>query len=325
MTPQNILIITDGKAGDEGPSRALGDALKGALHVVTVRPRLPWVGLMPWGPPDPFDWKRLDLIGLVRAHEIDLVIATGRRAVPYVRSLKARLPGLFCVFLKDPRVSPTLADVIWVPSHDRLRGPNVVTTVTGPHRFRPRALQARRAEIAASYSHFKPLKVAVLVGGDSRHMRFTPSCQRRFRAKLQGLVDKDHSLLITTSRRTPTALTTQLAEQFGASAPHLLWQGEGPNPLFDFLALADAVVVTADSANMMGEAAATGKPILVFRPAGSSKKLDQQYQSLADLGAVHAWTDKNADNLLGSSYEPIDAMPQIVDFISQASMLKQVR
>ena len=40
------------------------------------------------------------------------------------------------------------------------------------------------------------------------------------------------------------------------------------------LALADAVVVTADSFNMVGEAAATGRPILVFEPTGGHPKLD---------------------------------------------------
>ena len=34
------------------------------------------------------------------------------------------------------------------------------------------------------------------------------------------------------------------------------------------LALADFVVATADSFNMIGEAAATGRPILVFEPSG---------------------------------------------------------
>ena len=52
-----------------------------------------------------------------------------------------------------------------------------------------------------------------------------------------------------------------------------LWDGTGENPYVPMLALADAVVVTADSVNMVGEAAATGAPILVFEPSGGHPKL----------------------------------------------------
>ena len=47
-----------------------------------------------------------------------------------------------------------------------------------------------------------------------------------------------------------------------------MWDGRGENPYLALLALADAIVVTADSYNMVGEAAATGAPILVFEPSG---------------------------------------------------------
>lgn len=318
MTPRRILILTDGKAGDEGPCLALAGALGGTVHPVQLAPRVPWVTLMPWGPPDPRDWRQLDLTARATARGIDMVVATGRRAVPYLRRLKAELPSLFTVFLKDPRVPANIADVIWVPAHDALRGPHVVTTVTGPHRFRPEALKAQRAGIEKDYAHLNASKVAVLVGGNSRHMRFTPRCQDRLIAALRCLAGDKHSLLITTSRRTPTDLVCKLEEDFAGARDHILWSGSGRNPLFDFLALADGVVVSADSANMMGEATATGKPVMVFRPKGASKKLDQQYQSLAQLGAVHEFTGR----LAGSCYEPIDAMPQIVDFICQAYMVK---
>src|SRR3546814_15562002 len=38
-----------------------------------------------------------------------------------------------------------------------------------------------------------------------------------------------------------------------------IWAGEGENPYFAYLGLADAILVTADSVNMVYEAASTGR------------------------------------------------------------------
>ena len=66
------------------------------------------------------------------------------------------------------------------------------------------------------------------------------------------------------------------------------------------LALADAIVVTADSSNMVGEAAATGAPILVFEPSGGHPKLDAFLAGLKAHGVVHAF----AGRLEGSPTSP---------------------
>ena len=48
-----------------------------------------------------------------------------------------------------------------------------------------------------------------------------------------------------------------------------------------FLAHADAFVVTADSVNMAGEAAATGKPIYIFEPSGGGSQVHPLPRGLA--------------------------------------------
>ena len=66
----------------------------------------------------------------------DLVIASGRRAAPYVKAIKQASGGrTFTVILKDPRTGGSAADFLWVPAHDRLRGDNVLATLTSPHRI----------------------------------------------------------------------------------------------------------------------------------------------------------------------------------------------
>ena len=65
------------------------------------------------------------------------------------------------------------------------------------------------------------------------------------------------------------------------------WDGSGENPYVALLAHADAIVTTADSTNMIGEATATGAPILVFEPHGGHGKLAKFLEALKRQGMVH--------------------------------------
>lgn len=309
--PKSALVLTDGKAGDEKPARALAEGLGCAVSAVRIQPRSFYAMAAPYGPPDPRDWQRLGLGSIVSEQSIDIVIATGRRAVPYLRRLRRAHQGLFTVFLKDPRTGTGSADVIWVPAHDRLRGSNVIVTIAGPHGFRPEALAKLRANPPAQLAELSAPRVAVLIGGDSRKMRFTETVIEELQLRLDRLAATPASLMITTSRRTPQRLVAALEQKFAAAGEHILWTGGNDNPLPAFLANADAIVVTADSANMLGEAAITGKPLLVFHPEGHSAKLAKLVAALEQQGAVFPFDGR----LRSGTYDPVDDLPLIVDFI----------
>ena len=110
----------------------------------------PFVWLMPRGPIDPRDGPERPN-SPIRPPFPDIVIASGRRAVPYLRAVKKASNGLsFTVFLKDPRTGTGAADLIWVAEHDRLRGANVLVTTTSPHRLAPERLAQARANPPAA-------------------------------------------------------------------------------------------------------------------------------------------------------------------------------
>jgi len=73
------------------------------------------------------------------------------------------------------------------------------------------------------------------------------------------------------------------------------------------LSLADSIVATADSFNMIGEAAASGKPILVFEPSGGHPKLDVYMERLRAHGIVHPFEGR----LVGQAYEPLNSTLKI--------------
>ena len=92
-----------------------------------------------------------------------------------------------------------------------------------------------------------------------------------------------------------------------ATGRGFFWDGAGDNPYVPMLALADAVVVTADSANMAGEAAATGAPVLLFEPSGGHPKLKALIEGLNRHGAVKPFNGR----LEAWPYEPLDSTPTI--------------
>ncbi|MGL4437780.1 MAG: mitochondrial fission ELM1 family protein [Bosea sp. (in: a-proteobacteria)] len=301
-------IITDGKAGDLAQCIGVAEVMGLEPSQRVVKPRPPFTWAMPRGPIDPREGPGKTGSPIAPPYP-DVLIASGRRAVPYVRAVK-RLSGghTFTIFLKDPRTGEKAADFIWVPAHDRLRGPNVMTTLVSPHKVSAAALEAARQHPPAAIASLKGTRVAVLVGGDSRHHRFKPEDITRFVQHLNQLASNGVSLMGSRSRRTPEALATMIGETF-TRAGGWWWDGQGPNPYIALLANADAIVVTADSVNMIGEAAATGKPVLVFEPSGGHGKIGKFLNGLADHGVVHRFDG----NVAGQPYEPLDSTRAIAD------------
>ena len=85
----------------------------------------------------------------------ELVLGAGRQTVPFIRALKrAGRDRTFTMIFQSPRAVASSAHLIWVPSHDRLRGPNVITTLTPPHRFTAKVLADLRARVPVQIALF---------------------------------------------------------------------------------------------------------------------------------------------------------------------------
>lgn len=314
LAPTRAVVLTDGKIGDEMPCIGVADALGLDAEIRRVAPRALFAFLAPHGPVDPRERPGRPN-GPLPAQLPDLVIAAGRRAAPYLPAVaRASFGRTFTVFLKDPRTGAGVADVVWVAEHDKLRGGNVVATLTTPHRVTPARLAAARERPDPRLAPVPSPRVTVLVGGDSRRHRFTPQDQERFVAQLASLAREDGARpMITASRRTPPALRSALAA-LAAQTGGFYWDGMGENPYVALMALADAIVVTADSANMLGEAAAAGVPVLVFQPGGGHSKLDTLVEGLAARGIARPFRGR----LEVGRTEPLDATPVVAEAVARA-------
>ena len=207
-------------------------------------------------------------------------------------------------------------DLIWVPEHDRHRGANVIDDADLAASVLARAGSPRRAPrpIRASPRCRTP-RCAIVLGGPSGAQHFTAAdLVAHDRGGARDRRARALRVMATPSRRTPPELLAAVREGLG-DAPGFVWDGRGENPYLAMLALADALLVTGDSANMVGEATATGAPVHVFEPsrrriaASSAGAID----ALERLGAVQAF--RRADRAF--AYAPIDSSGEIAAEIAR--------
>ncbi|HAJ19421.1 MAG TPA: hypothetical protein DCL95_05060, partial [Rhodospirillaceae bacterium] len=103
-------------------------------------------------------------------------------------------------------------------------------------------------------SHLPTPRIAVLIGGSSSAYRLDAATGTRIAQELASLAHSTGAgLMVTTSRRAdPTAAAAIRAAL--EDAPAEIWSGDGENPYFAYLGLADRIIVTGDSVNMVSEA-----------------------------------------------------------------------
>ncbi|MGA2792942.1 MAG: mitochondrial fission ELM1 family protein [Roseiarcus sp.] len=308
-----VLVLSSGKAGHEANARGVAEALGAPYAVRVVAPRALFARLSPYGPLDPKD--RPGRAGSIFARPFPhIVIACGRVTVPYIRAIK-RAAGehVFTVFLQDPRHSRARMDLIWAPDHDGLAGGNVMSTLTSPHPFSAARLAAARAAPDPRIVALPAPRAAVILGGPSGAHDFAPRDVARLVAAAAAIAGAGYSVMATPSRRTPPELAAAVRSGLGG-APAFVWDGAGANPYAQILAHADAILVTGDSVNMVGEATATGAPVHVFEPSGGSGgKIARYIDALERLGAVRRFGGR----IERFSYEPIDSSRTIAREIAR--------
>jgi len=304
----NLRILSDGRVGHESQTLGVAAALGAIPDFRRLAPRHFYDLLAPFGPADPREAAAL------APPWPDIALAAGRRTVPALRRLK-RLSGgrIFTVYFNKPATGSATADLVVAPRHDGFMGENVITPTTPANRLTPAILAAARAAPDPRVAALPVRRVALLIGGDSRHFQFSAADAARLAAAVRQIFAEGASIMATFSRRTPAFVADQLAAALD-EGPGFLWNGAGSNPHVSMLACADALLVTADSVNMASEAAATGAPVHVFWPSGGHRRMTAFHTALAETGASRTWRGALED----WSYPPVNATPAIAADILQA-------
>lgn len=211
----------------------------------------------------------------------DLLVTCGRRCLPVARWIKKQAGGRTRIIHVMRPVSLEDIDLLVLPHHDRkLTGEEVeVIRVTGaPHRVNAARMAQARAHFQERFAHLPTPRVAVLVGGPARHVRYRRDWARDMGMRAVALAQSmGGSLMVTTSRRTGSQSAAELEATLKLA--HVTWKNgdADENPYLGMLALADAIVAGADSVSMLSEACATGKPVHVY---GSDKLVGPKLKML---------------------------------------------
>lgn len=279
-------VISDGAAGNQRQAMAMADGLGLAPRVINLRLHHPWDWLAP----------RLRIAArqamedrnglLIAAPWPDIAIGCGRRAALLTRCLRQWSGGrCFTVQILDPRIAAAQFDAVVAPQHDRLCDPNVIETIGALNPIDETWLEQGRIRFA-SLGELPAPRTAVLIGASNASVTLDDVW---FEALLDA-VTRQHELaggsfLVSTSRRTPRQRVEDLRKAF-SRWPGVFWGGsqDGENPYAGMLALADRIIVSADSVNMVSEACASGKPVHAFAIEPVRGKLAAFHEALREGG-----------------------------------------
>lgn len=202
----------------------------------------------------------------------DIIIGAGSRTRATVAWFKRHYPGICSVMLMDPRQDLGAYDVVAIPQHDNPdTSSNIIATCGAPNRVSSDKLTEARDLWQPRLAHLPRPYLTVLIGGTCRHWSWRSQTVISDFTNAIATIAQAHgmSLLISASRRTSLDLTTALKQQLDdTDLPHHFYcphrDATADNPFFGYLALADAIVVTADSVSMISEACTTDKPVYVW-------------------------------------------------------------
>ncbi len=222
----------------------------------------------------------------------ELVIGCGGAGARVAAAL--RRPGVAVVAVQHPRMALDKFDLVLAARHDGISGANVIVTRNALHRVTPARLAAEAEIWRPVFAGLKRPLVAVLLGGSNGRYRFDEEIAEQLAEQLAQMMELDGvGLVITPSRRTDPEVVEILRE---ALVPRgaWIWDGEGRNPYFGMLGLADAIVVTADSVSMVSEAVATPVPVMLVRLKGKSKRIGAFMDAMVVDGRVRDFAGRLA-------------------------------
>ena len=211
-----------------------------------------------------------------------LVIGAGRRTAPAARWIGRRC-GCRCVQLMWPG-SATGLDLVIVPAHDGTAGrPKVAVVTAAPHRLTPERLADAAVRLRPRLADLPRPRLGCLVGGSRPGASFGPAQAQALAETASRLaLAAGGSVLMLTSRRTGAEAEGVLSA--GLAAPHRFhaFTGDDADLHAGIIGTADALLATADSASLLSEACAAGRPVRLFRaPGWRLGKLERLHATLA--------------------------------------------
>ena len=261
-----VWVLAGDKPGDNAQLLSLASALGWPFEVKQLRFGAPRSLLAALAGRERFPLDRAASSPLA-APWPDLVLGCGRRSVDVAHAIRRQAgPSTRLVWLGRPRVDLDRFDlVVTTPQYRLPEHRNVLHLALPLHRADHDAWARAAAEWEERFAALPRPLIAMLVGGSAVPFVFDVPTARRLAEQANALARAEGgSLLVSTSRRTLPEAARALSDALTVRAHVHHWApGGGPNPYLAYLALADAFIVTGDSASMLTQACSTGKRVWI--------------------------------------------------------------
>lgn len=294
----HIWVFSDSIKGHEVQSVALANKLSDEISLFHCTIRQPWLSFAPrilprFGKNIIWEKDKPDV-----SQPPQIIITCGRRMAAIGKYYK-RLLACKHIQILNPGDNPKKYDLLICPEHDEIKGDNVITTQGSLHGISVASL----AKIKCS-DVINTIKNITLFIGNPGKLFFQEM------DKLAFNMDKhypNHKVIICGSRRTPKKQHEQIKNSFKQAQLIWLSDNDGENPYLKFLACSDVIVVTADSINMVSEACATDKAVIV---------VGQNFISPKHQRFIDSVEDRLSDfNNLNKNSAPLSTLDNVVQSI----------
>lgn len=252
--------------------------------------------------------------------EPDLIISCGNKAQAHVFAIVAACDQPpFTVHLQTPEPEFVQRfDMAFISRHDwteeKARTPNFRPMLGVPHQIAKAALEEARPNARRRWVPHDNRAVAVLIGGTNRAYQYNSETIERLIHTIRSLAADGWTTLVSTSRRSDPTILPRLLDFCNDRI--VVWDRTGENPYRDFLAAADAFLVTKDSITMNCEAVTSGRPVYVFDLPKRPRDIVEKFEYFhSDMSENLGLTRKFEGHIAGYDYTPPDEAQRIANMI----------
>lgn len=283
--PRTWLVLGE-KKGDNGQVYTVADALGWHCELKKIQVLEPYVFGKPKVAPTLYHIDREKSDELTPPWP-DLIITVGRRPANvalWIREQSGRRTKI--VLLGKPSGLMDEFDLIVASGENQFPPLKNVLPISLP------LMRVDVAGVAAAVDAWKdrlaaaprPL-IGMMVGGPTGPFVFDKTVTNRLVAVANEIAQSGGTPYVTTSRRTPGAVVTDLKSQLPSEARFFEWKADAENnPYLGLLGLADGFIVTGDSISMMVEVVRLRKPLAILSlPTSILGSMDQARRSLARI------------------------------------------
>lgn len=226
----------------------------------------------------------------------DFLIACGYNVIrPAIQIKQLSRRHTRIIYVQDPGLYRRHFDLIIAPQHDHCPGNNVIETLGATHDLTDTFLAESKLTFQPTVAHLPPPYLSIFIGGSNKGYKLTQDNMIQLTDTLLNIAQQyPGSLLISGSRRTGDENLSYLKRQMENAHNVYLYDGQGENPYFGMLAMADTIMITNDSVSMISEACFTGKPVYILPLPNytARRKLAEFTQQCQQSGYIRSFENK---------------------------------